>query len=81
MRQDYANKTVKIVSGSYKGNDYKVEGYWKDIAGKSWMHSNGNPACLDYAIRGAKDNLPNDDDVLYGKIGCSGKLIHVSEIE
>lgn len=62
------------------GAEYRIEDLWKNVGGKSWMVSDGNPACLDYAFRAAANNLPIDDDVLYGKIGNHGHLVHVSEI-
>lgn len=63
------------------GAEYRVEGYWKDVAGKSWMDSEGNPAALNYAMRAGMTGLPIDDNVLYGKIGPFGHLVHVSEIQ
>lgn len=74
-------KKVKILSGHFKDQDYVLEGLWKEITGKSWMFSDGNPACLQYAIRSAKDDLPTDDKVYYGKIGALGHLIHESELK
>lgn len=59
--------------------DYRVEDWWHRVGGKSWMYSDGNPACLNYAMRTA-GLTPIDDKVLYGKIGGSGVLIHESEI-
>jgi len=77
-----AGKIVKIISGAFKGCDFQVEDWWENVSGKSWMFCQGNPACLEYAIRaGLKDDLPTDDEVLYGKIGGLGKLIHISEIK
>lgn len=76
-----ADKTVKIVSGELAGNDYRVEDWWDRVAGKSWMNCDGNPACLDYAIRSANDGLPIDNNVVYGKVGMMGKLVHVSQLE
>ncbi|MGL5712228.1 MAG: hypothetical protein ACRCX2_04360 [Paraclostridium sp.] len=75
-------KTVTIKNGTYKGQEYVVEDYWHLIQeeGKSWYNCNGNPACIKYGIRSAKEHLPIDDEVLYGKIGWSGELIHLSEI-
>lgn len=76
-----AGKTVKIVKGRLAGNDYRVEDLWININnGVSWGDSVGNPACHQYAIRAAMDGLPPDDDVLYGKIGAFGYLVHESEI-
>lgn len=76
-----AGKTVKIKANAVDvgGNEYHVEDYWHLIAGKSWMFCDGNPACLDYAMRNI--GLPTDNNVLYGKIGGAGKLVHISEIE
>jgi hypothetical protein len=73
-------KTYRIKSGQYKDSEYRVEGLWHELTGKSWMFSDGNPACLKYALRGVNDDLPNDDNVYYGKIGLFGELIHISEI-
>lgn len=66
-----------------KGSKVKIEGYWDDISGKSWMFSVGNPACIIYAIRAGTSGLPTDDNVLYGHETESGlgHLIHISEIE
>lgn len=76
-----AGQTVKIRENvSYLGGEsYRVEDYWINVAGKSWMECNGNPACLNYAMRSTK--LPIDNNVLYGKIGDFGHLVHISEIE
>lgn len=73
-------KTYLINAGKFKGQKYWVEGLWKEITGKSWMDSDGNPAAIEYAIRsGMEDNI-FDDNVYYGKIGLFGKLIHESQI-
>lgn len=74
-----AGKTVIIKSGKYKGEEYRVEDLWINVAGQSWMYSKGNPACIIYAMRSVMDKLPCDDNVLYGKIGGLGHLIHGSE--
>ncbi len=74
-------KKIKIKSGHFKDQEIKIEGLWKDVYGKSWMFADGNPACLEYAIRSSVDNLPTDDKVYYGKINGLGKLIHESEIK
>lgn len=77
-----AGETVKIKPTVSKlaGQPFTVEDWWENVAGKSWMFCDGNPACLIYAIRSGKDGLPLDDDVLYGKIGGLGYLIHISEL-
>ena len=89
MRPDLSGKTVKIKNGFNDpfngtieaGTEYHVEDYWDTLTGESWMFSNGNPACMNYAVRSAKAGLPLDNNVLYGKIGAFGFLVHTSEVE
>jgi hypothetical protein len=78
-----ASTTVKIVEGELKGEMLVVEDWWENVYGKSWMVSDGNPAALNYAMRtGLQDfQVPLDNDVLYGKIGSFGHLVHTSEID
>lgn len=85
-----AGKTVKIKAspaGSEFGREeteYRVEDYWDLISGQgSWKKGaeNGNMACVIYAMRVEMEGLPHNDEVLYGKIGPFGHLIHISEIE
>jgi hypothetical protein len=84
-----AGKTVMISAGSEDpaqgavvgGAEYKIEDWADRVLGRSWGEANGNPACLHYAMRAAANGLPPDDEVLYGKIGYLGHLVHVSEIE
>lgn len=83
-----AGQTVTIKDGAIDpgqgcvvgGAAFKIEDWWDKITGKSWMWSNGNPAALHYAIRAVYNNLPFDDEVVYGKIGSLGHLVHMSEI-
>jgi len=53
----------------FGGSDYRVEGYWDEVTGGSWMDAQGNPACLIYAMRTGLMNqhVPSDNEVLYGK--------------
>ncbi len=77
-----AGETIKIKNGKLAGQEYVVEDWWINVYGGSWMSAQGNPAALKYAMRtGLQDfRVPNDDDVLYGKIGGLGELVHISEI-
>lgn len=77
---ELADKMVTITSGQFAGEKYRVEDWWDRVAGKSWTICEGNPACLEYAIRSADERLPMNDEVVYGKIGSFGKLIHVSQL-
>lgn len=71
-----AGKRMWIAIGDLAGQEIVVEDWWDRIAGKSWMHCNGNPACLIYAI--TLPVPPLDDEVVYGKIGSRGHLVHVT---
>lgn len=81
----WAGQTVKIKdvpsAGELAGQEYRVEDWWDRASGQSWMWSKGNPACIVYALRSGLNGLPTDDEVLYGKVGPFGHLVHVSEIE
>lgn len=79
-KHELAGKVVRIKSGQFKGLEYHIEDYWDRIAGVSWMDADGNPACLHYAIRSATEGIPTDNNVLYGKIGALGYLVHISEL-
>lgn len=46
---------------------------WADLASSNW-------ACRNYAERRLTEDLPADDEVVYGKIGSLGYLVHVNEI-
>ena len=87
---ELAGKIVKIKKDvthpqvpGFGGSEYRVEDWWDKLTGKSWMDSDGNPACLIYAMRTGMSNnhIPTDDEVLYGKVGPFGHLVHISEIE
>lgn len=46
------------------------------------MHCNSNPICLRYAMRASTSavRIPNDNEVVYGKIDGMGHLLHESEL-
>lgn len=77
-----AGAEVPIVKGELKGETIRIEDWWDRVAGKSWMNCDGNPACLGYAMRTgmATERVPMDNEVVYGKIGFAGYLVHVSEL-
>ena len=78
-----AGKTVKINGGQFDGQDYHLEDWWDRLGQGRWKWAQGNPACLEFAMRmGASEgHLITDDEVVYGKIKSGlGKLIHVSQL-
>jgi len=83
-----AGKTVRIKSHvknrqspDFGGSLFRVEDWHDRVAGESWQVCEGNPACLVYSLRFYDNPLPMDDEVLYGKVGAFGHLVHVTEIE
>jgi len=62
------------------GKLYRIEDWWDRVAGCSWMSCQGNPACLKYALRSAREPLPTDNEVVYGKVDGLGHLVHVTEL-
>lgn len=71
---------TSILDQEINGRECEVEGYWADVAGRSWMDCKGNPACLKYAMRSGFNGLPTDNRVLYVKVGRIGHLVHESEL-
>lgn len=85
-----AGQTVKIIASAkhpqvkeFGGAEFRLEDWWDRIGGQSWKWSEGNPACLIYAMRSGLNpyRVPMDDEVVYGKIGPFGHLVHISELE
>ncbi len=90
-KSELAGKTVVIKKDiehpqdfNFGGSDYIVEDWYDRVNGKSWLNSDGNPACLIYAMRTVLSPVPTpiNDEVLYGHTSNGlGHLVHVSEIE
>lgn len=82
---ELAGKKVKIKDRANKlgGQTIRIEDWWDKVSGGSWMGADGNPACLQYALRTGTSpkQVPMDNEVLYGKIGALGHLVHVTELE
>lgn len=78
-----AGKTVvlKAANGATEldGRKFRIEDYWQNVSGKSWMDSSVI-AAINYAVRGSTSGLPEDDEVVYGHIGSLGYLVHQSEL-
>lgn len=69
------------IPGSENGPvDFVVEDWQDRVMGQSWMYMDGNPAALVYAIRAGVNSLPFDNEVIYGKVGGLGHMVHESEI-
>ncbi len=86
---DLKGKTVKIkdqagleINGqNLAGEDFIIEDLWKNMTGSSWKTQvPGNPACMLYSYRSNDLDLPDDDMVIYGKVGGFGHLLHITEL-
>lgn len=90
-RHPLAGQTVKLKQGILKfgngqeasGAEFVVEDWAPNVFGKSFWEINGNPACLEYAVRAAVSDfrIPIDSKAVYGKVGMFGHIVHDSEIE
>lgn len=80
-----ANRELKIIKGYLQGNTIVIEDWWKKITGNHWQtDALTNPAAYNYCIHHQRDYENYDksvDLVLYGKIGGSGYLVNVNELE
>lgn len=87
----YAGMTVKVkdsigpdpLTGQIlAGQDFTIEDWWQNVSGLSWMDSDGNPAALNYGFRIGLcgHSVPLNNEVLYGKIGMLGCLLHITEL-
>ncbi len=78
-----AGHTV-LLTGKYtkelEGRELRVEHWWINVSGKNWGNSDGNPVALQYAMRMGFARGPLGNDVVYGKIGSYGALVHVDEL-
>lgn len=78
-----ANKSVRLKSnGELNGEIFVVEDWCCNLSGYRCFQGcpGNNLVCANYALREYKDNLPEDDEVVYGKINNLGHIVHVSEL-
>ena len=66
---------------NFGGSIIKIDDWWDRMSGGSWMEWNEYAVCTIYAMRVVLNDIPSDNNVLYGKIGDSGYLVHISELE
>jgi len=79
-----AGKEVTFNNAEMHGNRrIFIEDWWDRVSGESWRTSaeEGVQAACVYAARLVEDDdIPRDNQVLYGKLGNMGCLVHESEI-
>lgn len=76
------DKASDLMGEVVPGVEFRVEDWWdsEKVFGSSWMFAKGNPAALKYAVRSGASDLPLDNEVVYGKIGPFGHIVHTSEL-
>lgn len=83
-RHPLAGQTITVTAdlhGAGPGeHEFTIEDWNDRLFGKSWMFMEGHPAALIYAMRSAVAGLPTDNEVVYGKVGARGHLVHISEL-
>ena len=68
--------TVDVAGSTH---EYRIEDWWDRVSGGSWRDLNVI-AAINYDKMREILNLPGDNEVVYGKIGGFGYLMHVSQI-
>lgn len=81
----YAGQTVKLRADAAEigGYDFEVQDWFDRTAGVGWRKAldAGDPRAIGYNVRRGLGDLPDNDDVLFGRVDGVGRLVHLSEIE
>lgn len=82
----YAGRTVRLRADAAElgGHQFDVTDWYERTGpGLTWRAAleNGDPRAQGYAVRRGLGGLPDDDEVLFGRVDGMGQLVHVSEIE
>ncbi len=75
------NVTDPVQGTVVPGAEYIIEDWWDRVSGAPWGDCQGNFAAMHYGLRAGMNGVPPDDEVVYGKIGTFGHLVHMSEIK
>jgi hypothetical protein len=79
LRAGVTDPIREMVTG---GAQFRLEDWFDRLVGKSWANAAGNPAAFQYGLRVFHiGHIRLDDEVVYGKIGNLGHLVHNSEIQ
>jgi hypothetical protein len=84
-QSELAGTKVKInpKANEIGGQEIHIEDWFDRVLGKSWMDAEGNWAAMGYAVRtgfSKEIDIPINNEVLYGKIGGMGYLVHIDEL-
>jgi hypothetical protein len=59
---------------------FLLEDWYDRVTGTSWREGPVTPATANYVWRLNNKKMPRDDEVVYGKVGHLGYLIHEHEL-
>lgn len=83
-RHPLAGKTVKLKlaaeSDIKTGDDFRVEDWWENVGGSRMTETAGNPAVFKAMMRTMNTPVYMNDNVVYGKVGHFGHIVHESEL-
>lgn len=82
----YAGRTVRLRADAAELGGHNIEVVdWYERTGQSmaWRDAlaAGDPRAQGYAVRRGLAGLPDDDEVLFGRVDGMGQIVHLSEIE
>lgn len=79
-----AGKTVEVISGKFKGEQFRIEDWDDRIDGSNppwYMRNMTNPAVMEVFMRQIDEKFPMDNETVYGKIGHLGHIMHLSQLK
>lgn len=82
----YAGKTVRLRAEATElgGHDCEVVDWYERTGQRQTWHQAleaGDPRAEGYHVRRGLAGLPDDDEVLFGRVDGMGQIVHLSEIE
>lgn len=81
----YAGMTVQLRADAKEigGQPCEVVDWYVNVAGRTWHEAltAGDPKADGYNIRHGMAGLPDDDEVLFGRVDGMTMLVHVTEVE
>lgn len=82
----YAGRTVRLRADAAELGGQTVEvvdWYERTGQGRPWREAlqSGEPRAVGYSVRRGLGGLPDDDEVLFGRVDGMGQIVHVTELE
>jgi hypothetical protein len=77
MSHRLKGQKVKLKCGVY----YLIVDWFDRVTYQEWWQDMSNPACLMYGLAVKTGSVPDDDEVIFGKVDTLGYLVHESELD